>query len=440
MLHHQASTGSLSNGRSPSRSGVNTTSATVPEQHELARPLPTRAQMIPLVDEREPSKEDEEEAAMRDMKEREARRRKEEEARFQKKAAEEAEEAARLAQVKDQMKNKPFTYDSNGDVIWIQPPQVHKLPNANPAPTFTCSKEPPVHDEKSDRKNGRAGSNQRRGSLSRGPPKQPREKKEKDEGFVDSFRKFASQQPSMIEAMSLAPGVQLSENGATKRGEVRRTGNRGDPMTRKDYEAMSQSNAAPTAAYLDRGSDPSVVSGASPTKGPAATPDPNTAEGNELAQKIAATEEKTRGDTEAGGSKLKVVRVPDVGANLVPHPPDSPRPTQPVPPPTVRRVQMKRDALGYALSTRERVQTGTGSRFPGGGAQPVYGATMGHGLVPQGSKREEYYFPQGGSAAVGSGDSTGSVQAAGPNTVLQRPHHGQIVNRNTELVRRLFPR
>merc|ERR1719428_1016822 len=97
----------------------------------------TRSQMIPLIEERE---EDEEETAMRDMKEREAKRKREEESRLARKAQEEQEEAARLAQVKDQMKNKPYTYDSEGNIIWIQPVATERLPNANPALNFSLQR------------------------------------------------------------------------------------------------------------------------------------------------------------------------------------------------------------------------------------------------------------------------------------------------------------
>merc|ERR1719163_2066931 len=98
----------------------------------------TREAMIPLeiqVD------NDEEEAAMREMKEREAKRKREEENRIQRKVSEEAEEAARLAQVKDQMKNKPYTYDSQGNIIWVQALQAEKLPSASPAPSYTLRRE-----------------------------------------------------------------------------------------------------------------------------------------------------------------------------------------------------------------------------------------------------------------------------------------------------------
>merc|ERR1719491_2670132 len=78
---------------------------------------------------------------MREMKERERRKAVEEEMRLKKKAAEDALEAARLAQVQEQMANKAYTYDSSGNIIWVQPIQVDKLPSYSTAMSFACKKE-----------------------------------------------------------------------------------------------------------------------------------------------------------------------------------------------------------------------------------------------------------------------------------------------------------
>merc|ERR1711963_441954 len=73
---------------------------------------------------------------------------------------------------------------------------------------------------------------------------------------------------------------------------------------------------------------------------------------------------------EAREKDFKVVKVGEPRIEVLPQPPTSPRPSQPVPPSTFRRAQMKRDALGLALSTRRRAPTGTGSRFPNCGPPP----------------------------------------------------------------------
>merc|ERR1719247_3204709 len=105
--------------------------------------------MIPLIENVE---HDEEEAAMREMKEREAKRKREEENRIQRKVSEEAEEAARLAQQKDQMKNKPYTYDSAGNIIWVTPFPAEKLPSANPVPNYVLRRDLTAEVQSGDKK------------------------------------------------------------------------------------------------------------------------------------------------------------------------------------------------------------------------------------------------------------------------------------------------
>merc|ERR550525_701799 len=160
------------------------------------------------------------------MKEREAKRKREEDARLQRKADEEAEEVARMAQVKEHMKNKLFTYDSNGSIIWVQPVSASKLPSTNPAPTYNCKNDavPQTRDSVSPRRSAA-------GKPPRGGQRKP---KKREAEFPDSFEKFAAQQPSMMEAMALAPGVELTEGGRAKRGEEPdlRTKTPRQPMTR----------------------------------------------------------------------------------------------------------------------------------------------------------------------------------------------------------------
>merc|ERR1719214_390470 len=86
------------------------------------------------------------------MKDRGAKRKREEEARLARKAQDEAEEAARLAQVKDQMKNKPYTYDSAGNIIWVQALAADKLPSANPLPSYVLRREIPSANTAHDRR------------------------------------------------------------------------------------------------------------------------------------------------------------------------------------------------------------------------------------------------------------------------------------------------
>jgi len=441
------------NSRSPSRSRGRTWDGSGPE--EACPPTSTRAQMIPL---ELATDQDEEEAMLRDMKDREARRRREEEQHLLRKAADEAEEAARLAQVKDQMKNKPYTYDSNGNIIWVQPLQTEKLPSSNPAPHYALrSKEAAHHgaDAGGERRpGGGAGSANRGGSGGLGKRRTKASTgKKKDPEFSDSFKKFASQQPAMMESVVLSAGVVLSERGHTKSGPREENKKDAQPMSRRDYEDLvSAGGTGHGAAGYPGGRDAAGVRAATPqgvtsavgqdlaevsrSRPPSAGPAGG--DTDSASRGIAAGEQR-----EKEMHTFRVVRHnSELGTNMVPRPPATPRPEQPAPPPMVRRVDMKRYALGYSFSSRERVPTGTGSRFPGCAAPPVLGATMGHGLLPQGQKYEEYYFPDApGSDLDGpEGQEASSAVASVIGGSPQGEPQGKIVNKNPELVKRLFDR
>lgn len=449
---------SASHGRAPSRSGIMAPMLSTAEgEGNAAKGPPSKAQQIPLTDERE---EDDEEAEMRDRKDREARRRREEEARIQLKAAAEAEEVAIMAQVKDQMKNKPFTYDSQGNIIWIQPPNLQKLPAANPAPGYACKKEGTMPTA--------TGTGQHQHETSPRPaPKgsagatQKVHKRKKSGEFQDSFRRFASQQPSMMEVMKLSPGVGLSQRGHNRNG-AREVPRAGQPMTRKDYEAMAASGVRDPRAMRQEGAEGGAPSRAESAKDGGSvrgqddelSPEPAAPSASASAAAADLNELVSRGEAShlANGSPgMKVVRGADLGGNLVPHAPTMPRPVQPVPPPTFRRVQMKRDALGYSMSSRERVPTGTGSRFPGCAAQPPLGATMGHGLATGLQRPEEFYYPGANAFVLGEDSvqepegvgeaSSESPAGAGRSSAVPgspKGPQGQIVSKDPALVRRLF--
>lgn len=400
----------------------------------------TREAMIPLeiqVD------NDEEEAAMREMKEREAKRKREEENRIQRKVSEEAEEAARLAQVKDQMKNKPYTYDSNGNIIWVTPMAADKLPSANPIPSYVLRRGEHAEAFPSPERKGSFGKGKELGKKVKG--------KTKDVEFVDTFKKFSSQQPPMMEAMKMSPGVQLRERGAHKSGEDLMSNVRASNtlMTRRDYENLVQSGGSGYPAKdKDEGKDAEGAEAKPAAREVAAPGQPEASGGDAPAEPRRSNADGQKDTPTASGQprgmKATAVKPVSPDPGLVPVAPNMPRPEQPVPPPSFRRVQMKREAIGYGLSTRERVPTGTGTRFPGCAAAPLLGATMGHGLLPQGSKHEEYYFPNNPQLAVQLGiadEDVVSAPASPPSApITPRAPDGHIVSKNPELVKRLFNR
>lgn len=393
--------------QSPSRTGMSGAAAAVAaveQQDARAQTAAKPVQMIALVDERE---DDVEEIALREMKEREEKRRREDDGRMRQKDAEEAEEKARLATVRDQMKNKPYAYDSNGNIIWVQPVNVKRLPPTSSIPNYSLRK------PGTQRGDGTTSPRPQTGQAARtGKKRSVSISKRREPPFTDTFQKFAAQQPSLMETMTVVPGVELIEKGYVKKGvdALVKRGAAGT-MTRKEYLETVQGGwgGLLSPSDDDHMEDSALQLSRRDNLKPAAYGQ--------------GSRENSSGPATRPGS-------------LEPEPPVSHRPVPPAAPPTFRRVQLKRDALGYQASTRERVATGTGSRFPNCAAQPPLGATMGHGLVPAGHKTEEYFFPNAHASNMVSSiiDDGASVSSVVPS------QRGQIVSQNPELTRRLFPR
>merc|ERR1719387_711780 len=129
---------------------------------------------------------------------------------------------------------------------------------------------------------------------------------------------------------------------------------------------------------------------------------------------------------------MAIVTSTDWGNN--PEAPGAPRPVQPAPPPTVHNRKIKLDAVGYRRSARDRVPLqgtmGSGPQRP----QPPLHATMGHGLLPKGSKHEEFYFPHSPAGAGAGGGpanlSEAEEEVASPQGSPNKDPHGMIQTEN----------
>merc|ERR1719428_1839225 len=122
------------------------------------------------------------------------------------------------AKRKGEMVNKPYTYDTDGNIIWVQPPVPEKLPNPTPALNYKLKggKDGPSHGAAAGA--GAVGEEGRARPKPKASPK-GRNRGQEKQGFTDSFQRLTSQQPPMMEAMQMSPGVVLGERGRQKRGE-----------------------------------------------------------------------------------------------------------------------------------------------------------------------------------------------------------------------------
>ena len=180
---------------------------------------------------------DEHEEAVRDLKDQQNKKKKEDQARLQQVEQQAQEETKALAQTKAVDKGKPCTFDSEGNLIFMQPVQAERLPQLNPQIKYNFGKDSlPRPNSEATSPKGKAGAKKKsaRGSPRPGTKGTQKGTQRGEPGFTDSYEKLTTLQPSAIETMDVQAGVSLMEGGRTKNGaqiEVK-------TMSRKQYSEI----------------------------------------------------------------------------------------------------------------------------------------------------------------------------------------------------------
>lgn len=184
-----------------------------------------RSRMIPLTEHHE---EDEEEDRLRAMKAFEAKQQRAMEAAAlqQKKKDLEMADAAKA----NQQAKQPYTHDSAGGIILVEAVNTDKLPSAMQTVKYNLRETPstPSKADVSEQSKKAVSNKVANKTRKRAPPE-----------FTDGFCKNEMQQPNMVEAMKMSPGVQLSEKGSSKTGHDGINQEK-KQMSRKDYLSLVQ--------------------------------------------------------------------------------------------------------------------------------------------------------------------------------------------------------
>lgn len=214
-----------------------------------------RARTFPITEDIE---EDEEERLIREMKENEEQRQREAEQRRQRLSLQRrAEEEAAMLERKAN-KGKLVSYDSKGNLILVEPPSSEMLPELVPSPDCKVRV----------RKKGRLtasfrGDQEWRQSLisldenNDVNTAKPRKKASHPELMATKmvYKKLEHQQPLMMDAMEMAPGVELAERGRSKKeGDYDPKKSEAGKMSRKDYDKMVRIEAGEYSSSEDEGS------------------------------------------------------------------------------------------------------------------------------------------------------------------------------------------
>lgn len=323
-----------------------------PEGKENKLPAPTASRIA------ERAREvDEYEDMLREYKIREEKRKRDAEEERRKRELDEAEKAAKLEKFREELSKKQITYDSQGQVLEVQPPNVNKLPPGVVSTGYS------VRERLEQAKAEPKGKTKPRGGRRGGGKAKPRRQDEKDQ-FSDTFSRLTHSQPSAFEVMSLSEGVDLSQTYPAKRNKKGPSVELNGKMTRTGYRGLLDEGQK-WAGGVD--SVDSVEVGSS-----GGTADP----WDDFNQQILKT------DPSAWGRNPPLVK-----AEL--------RDTTASAPSSVHNWKFKREAVGnLERLPRDRVAelgSTSGWRLP----QPPLGATMGHGILKKtlSGRDELHYFP-----------------------------------------------
>eukprot|EP00742_Colponemidia_sp_Colp-10_P002790 GILJ01002983.1.p1 GENE.GILJ01002983.1~~GILJ01002983.1.p1 ORF type:complete len:601 (+),score=117.23 GILJ01002983.1:80-1882(+) len=197
-----------------------------------------KVKAIPIISESTVESINDDEDKLREMKDRELKRRREEEARQAKKKAEEEADKLKLAKMQTDLRLKEFTYDHNGNVLFIQPVNVDKLPPSNYNVNFDLKSESESVDDKKRKGNGV------KSKPAVGKKPVATSKTAADVEFVKASN---SAQPPVWDTMKVSPGVKLTENGRSKAGPKKVSD--ASHISRRDYTSMVDSQIMSTHSF-----------------------------------------------------------------------------------------------------------------------------------------------------------------------------------------------
>jgi len=323
---------------------------------------------------------DPEEEHMREAKSQEEARKRDKERAAKESEKTLEEERRKVQQLHEEMSKRPHTFDTEGNLIWVDELKPDRLPRLVESFSYAVKKDPKLtgtlgaRDEKPVMGGASVGVEKQRKRQKAGGKRRAK-KGEAGPEFTDGFSKLQHGQPPIIETMVVVPGVLLEQMGKVKSGP--------EPdsrfMSRKEYVLLAEAEV-PTEASFRKGGNPP----------PAASSDSQGPPGGEPPASAGAP---------PGGAPPEATGLPQIPGGrvtAVPAYPGQPKPgvatSQKAPPAPPAPVRRKYEALGFGRDPRYHAPN-LGGNLGLGAAQPVLGATMGHGLIKSSSNKEAFFFP-----------------------------------------------
>lgn len=353
---------------------------------------------------------DEEEERLREAKAREEAKKRDTEAKAKAFEKQQEEEAKTTALLHEQMDQRQHTFDSEGNIIWVEDLRLDKLPKTQEVVQFGVKwdgKKSQGLDSTQDAFN--RSKAQAKGKARRKPRYDRSSINEGQEmNFTDGFSKLQYGQPPILETMDVKAGVTLLALGKEKKGPPPDNPNR--QMSRRDYVAQAEREVALGASFMSEGDG---------------QPDaPLDSDAPVQAATAAAPAEASGGEVGGGSGALVsggLLPELDVGRNISPaaaaaqipgtrgrmavqshNPLAENQRSQTLPGKRIQKAptapsRMSRSkmysSVGH-LGRPPRLHVAPlGGSYGIGAPQPPLGATMGHGLHRHANTKESFYFP-----------------------------------------------
>lgn len=368
---------------------------------------------------------DEAEERLREAKAQEEARRREKEKRLKESEKTKEEERKKVQQLHEEMAKRAHTFDTEGNLIWVEELKLERLPKVQEVFGFAVKKDLKVSGREFDGTKSSVGlsappspespkSQNKRAGLRKSQTlgdKQDRKHHDHSE-FSDFFSKLQHGQPPILETMAVQPGVSLESMGKRKAGPVD-VHSADHHMSRREYVqlaeqelAMDGNGRSPVSAAMmaEARSAQQNSSWSSPTRANDSRLEENPSTGGAAADGPGAN---------GGGASLPPVPMgrsasavalggggtgyPAGGGRSAQKPPTqsgektTAQHDPPAPSPATRN--RKFEAVGHLGRPPRYHAPRLGAPFGMGSAQPPLGATMGHGLIRHGSLKEAYFFP-----------------------------------------------
>lgn len=322
---------------------------------------------------------DPEEERMREAKAQEEARKRDKERLAKESEKTQEEERRKVQQLHEEMSKRPHTFDTEGNLIWVDELKPERLPKLVEAFGYSVKREPKMRDDKAalgtTMAAPKAKQRPRRHRGGRGA-----KKTDASPEFTDGFSKLQHGQPPILETMVVVPGVTLEQLGKVKSGpdDEKRF------LSRREYVQLAEQEVALDSSFHGRGGSMSQDGSASPPM-PSSTAPPGAS--------------PPGGEAPPGGGGAALPQIPQGrGPAAVAYPApgaDGERtlanPSQKAPPAPPAQLRMRKyEALGFGRDPRYHPPSLGGGQGLGS-PQPVLGATMGHGFMKV--NKEAFFFP-----------------------------------------------